>query len=232
MATVLFLATHADDDTLSMGAAIRDHLNAMDASGNPVHDVHVLLLTTGQNSGVREELGLDIPTFVALRDDEFTRANRQNGVSTANLHIPAGRPADGALTVAQTQGMINDFLAVFPGAWVKAYSPLAIPPPAAQRHVDHVTTGQAVQGLLVDGVVSNVRYYVEPWLLTAFRAAWPSVSVSKESVADTTSVLRGYAEYRRVDLPARMRGIGYQSVSVEFGENTPPVSWVHVPQVA
>jgi len=24
--------------------AIRDHLNAMDSSGNPVHDVHVLLI--------------------------------------------------------------------------------------------------------------------------------------------------------------------------------------------
>lgn len=227
MATVLFVSPHQDDDTLTMGVAVRDHLNAMDSSGVPVHDVHILLLTTGQNSAVRTELGLDIPTFIARRDDEFMRANRQNGVPTANLHIPASRPQDGQLTVEQAQAMVVDFLTAFPGAWVKSYSPLA----ATGRHVDHVTAGQAVDALYRLGSITNLRYYVEPWLRTQFAAANPTVSLVTETIADKTSVTRAYAEYTRKDAPARMSGIGGLSVGGEFTENTPPFSYYHAPEL-
>lgn len=218
MATVVFVSPHQDDDTLSMGVAIRDHLNAG-------HDVHVLLLTTGQNSGVRAELGMDVPTFVAARDDELFRAARQNGVPTGNIHIPEQRTEDGQLTQAAAKDMITAFYADHPGAWCKSYSNLA----ATGRHPDHVTAGQAVMALFDTGLITNLRLYVEPWLLSAFRTANPGVTVGPEKVTDTTSILRAYTEYQRQDHIAAMYGIGFLSVGAEFNENKPPASYYHVP---
>jgi LmbE family N-acetylglucosaminyl deacetylase len=219
LATVLFVSPHQDDDALAMGPAIRDHLNAG-------HDVHVLLLTTGQNSGVRAELGMDVPTFVAARDDELSRATRQNGVRAANVHIPANRPQDGQLTQDQAEQMITDFYTAHPGAWCKSYSNLA----ATGRHVDHVTSGKAVVALAATGLITNLRLYVEPWLLSAFTTAHPGVQVNPEKVTDNTSVLRAFDEYQRQDHIAGMYGVGHLSVGAEFDEARPaPVSQVHVP---
>lgn len=216
--TVLIVDPHPDDDTLTMGVTIRNHLNAG-------YDVHVLLLTTGENSGVRTELGMDVPTFVAARTDELYRATRQIGVPTANVHVPTDRPPDGQLTLEQATAMITAFYDDHPGAWCKSYSGLAAP----GRHVDHVTSGQAVAGLFATGLVTNWRCYVEPWLLPVFETANPTVKVGTETVADTSSVLRGYGEYQRQDPTAKMWGIGYRSVGGEFAQNTPPKSYYHVP---
>lgn len=225
MATVLFTPPHQDDDTLPDGVAIRDHLNAG-------HDVHVLLLTTGQNSGVRAELGMSIPDFIAARDDEMLRACRQIGVLTANIHIPTDRPQDGQLTQAQAETMITAFYDDHPGAWLKSYSDLSALDPTTHeelRHVDHITSGKAARALLASGLVTNLRFYVEPWLLTPFRATNPHVTIGTETIADKSSVLRAYAEYARQDHVAKMYGIGHLSVGAEFDANTPPFSYYHVP---
>lgn len=223
MTTALFVTPHQDDETLSMGSAVRNHLNAG-------IDVHVLLLTTGQNSGVRTEIGLDIPTFIAARDDELLRADRQNGVRTANIHIPADRQQDGQLTVTYATTQINNFLVAHPGAIVKCYSNLA----ATGRHVDHVTAGQAAVSLWKAGTITNLRLYVEPWLLSAFQTANPGVTVSPERVSDNTPVLRAFDQYALGDSTADTAGgfwgIGHRSVGAEFDAARPdPASYWHVP---
>lgn len=218
MATVVFFTPHQDDETAAMGPAVRDHLNAG-------HDVHVCLLTDGGASVVRSTLGMDEATFIAARDDELARATRQVGVRAANLHIPAGRAPDGELTVAAATALMQEFLADHPGAWCKAYSGL----PATGRHPDHVASGQAAQALYDAGTITNLRLYVEPWLVAGFRSANPSVTVNAETVSDNTAVLRGYTEYQRQDHVAGMYGIGYLSVGPDF--LTPPTSYYHVPVV-
>lgn len=219
MATVVFVTPHQDDETLAMGPAVRDHLDAG-------HDVHVLLLTTGQNSAVRAEIGLSVEDFVAARDDELQRADRQNGVRFANIHIAADRTEDGQLTVAAAQQMISGFYADHPGAWCKSYSNL----PADGRHPDHVTAGQAAVALAQSGLITNLRLYVEPWLIDAFRTANPSVTVGAERIADNASLLRAFDEYQVQDHIAGMWGIGHLSVGGEFDQARPdPVSYWHVP---
>jgi len=228
MATVVFFTPHQDDETLAFGPAVRDHLNAVDASGHPLHDVHIVLMTTGQNSGVFGELTppLSVADFVAARDDEMLRATRQVGVRTANVHISPLRVEDGALTVEVATSIIQEFYEQFPGAWCKCYSPLDIP----GKHPDHLACGQAAAALAAPGgPISNQRFYVEPWLAGPFRTAHPSVTLALETVADTTAVERGFAQYALADPVAGMYAIGEKSVGHEFAEDNPPASYYHVP---
>lgn len=219
MATVVFFEPHQDDDTLPKGPAIRHHLEAG-------HDVHVVLMTTGQHSGVYPSTGLSVADFIAARDDEMFRATRQLGVRTANVHVSPLRTEDDALTVAAAEAIITAFYADYPDAWCKSYSNK----PATGRHVDHIASGQAALNLFNSGLFSNVRMYVEPWLESAFHTANPTVTLSPERAAGTAAVQRAFDEYKLIDAVAGKYGIGHQSVGAEFDAARPdPVSYVHVP---
>lgn len=219
MATVVFFTPHQDDETLSMGPAVRHHLEAG-------HDVHVVLMTTGQNSAVYPGTGLDVASFVAARDDEMYRATRQSGVRTANVVVSPLRTQDGQLSVSIAQSIIGAFYAQYPDAWCKSYSNRV----ATGRHIDHIACGQAALNLFNSGQVSNLRLYVEPWLVSAFTTANPTVSLAPERAAGTTAVQRAFDEYKLVDHVADKYGIGYQSVGTEFDAGrTDPVSYCHLP---
>lgn len=219
MATVVFFTPHQDDETLSMGPAVRDHLNAG-------HDVHVVLMTTGQNSAVQPGTGLSVADFIAAHDDELLRATRQVGVRTANVHISDLRTQDGQLTQAAAEAIIQEFYTSFPGAWCKSYSQLN----ATGRHADHVACGQAAVALYQSGVITNLRLYVEPWLISTWRTTNPTVTATAETVSDNTSVLRGFDQYKVVDHTAFMYGIGYLSVGPDWDADRPhPTSYYHLP---
>lgn len=221
--TVLFVTPHQDDETISMGVAVRDHLNAG-------LDVHILLLTTGENSAVRPELGMDIPTFIATRDDEMVRATRQVGVPTANLHIAPNRGPDNFLTVAAAQDMISTWLTANGPARVKSYTPYT----DFTQHVDHAAAGQACQNLWEAGVITDLRLYVEPWLLTQFEAAHPTIRVGTEKVADASSFVRACDQYslgwQTADVAGGFYGIGFRSVASEFeASRAGQASYWHTP---
>ena len=97
--TTLFLVPHQDDETLSMGAAIREHVAV-----NGPSTVAVVLLTTGESSGARrvlrevgyvpeatgkvERVALTKRQFVGSRDAEFYGACRALGVPHGNIFMP------------------------------------------------------------------------------------------------------------------------------------------------
>lgn len=219
MATVLYVTPHPDDETLSMGASIRLHLEAG-------HDVHVLQLTYGINSAVRASTGLSRSQFVAARDDELVRATRDLGVPPRNVHIARMDTADGLLTVLAAEDMLGSWLADHPGVWVKSYSHL----PAAGRHQDHITAGQAAVNLAGSGVITNLRLYVEPWARSAFLAANPGVTLGAERAAAQDRVRAACDQYQDIDLVGRKYGIGYRSVPTYFDLVRPdPVSYYHTP---
>ncbi|MFI7678572.1 PIG-L family deacetylase [Actinophytocola sp. NPDC049390] len=225
MATIVYVTPHQDDETLSMGASIRRHLE----SG--LHDVHVLLLTTGSGSGAQAIVGLSDADFSAARDDELVRAVRALGVRADHIHYASNRiVGKSTLSVCEAQSAIAAFVAAHPGAWVKTYSNR----PASGRHVDHVNAGQAAVNLLTDGTLgpNSLRLYVEPWALQAFRSAHPSVSVGTEAAAGSTAarVRRALDEYEDVDRPGYRYGIGGISVPSYFDlVRANPVSYYHVP---
>ena len=228
MATIVYVAPHQDDETLSMGSSIRRHLEAVDAHGDPVHDVHVLLLTAGSGSGAQPATGLDDDAFSATRDDELYRACRALGVRFGNVHFATDRAVgDLALTVEEAQAAIAAFVAEHPGAWVKTYTNR----PAEGRHPDHLHTGQAAVNLLEAGVLDpgTLRLYVEPWLITQFRAV-NSVAIGAERTATVSRVQRAFDEYGDADRPGSKYGIGYLSVGGTFRSLRPdPVNYWHAP---
>lgn len=218
MASVVFFSPHQDDETLSMGPAIRRHVEAG-------HDVHVVLLTTGINSAVRAQTGLSRTRFAAARDDEYRRACTRLGVPAANQHISRYSCPDGALTQAVAEDALRSYLDDVPGAWVKTYSHLTWP----DRHSDHVATGRAAAALARAGTISNLRFYVEPWQLSTARQA-TGVSVAAERANDTAAVVAALDEYTVVDRGAGRFGIGGLSVPSAFAVvRGDPVSYYHLP---
>lgn len=215
--TAVFVAPHQDDETLAMGAAIQNHVAAGFA-------VHVLLLSNGVNSGARARVGLTRAEFTGARDDELHRASTALGIPTSRVHISRHSTEDGRVTVQAAEDSINWFLDQHPGAWVKAYSPHA----AAGRHTDHVNSGVACANLNRQGRVTNLRFYVEPWLVDTFRRTHPAVRVNPERPRDVAVVHRAFDAYTQTG-PARY-GIGGISVASFFAQGrADTVNWVHVP---
>jgi LmbE family N-acetylglucosaminyl deacetylase len=106
MAISLFFSPHQDDELLSMGVDIVNHIQAGD-------EVHVILCTDGRNSTVRKNLNdntncdtchtkhnynLSYETFIQSRDYEFNDSCWAMGVAKANVHKPSNRAIDGQLT--------------------------------------------------------------------------------------------------------------------------------------
>lgn len=217
MATVLFVVPHQDDELLTLGAAVSNHVDAR-------HDVHIALLTDGGNSGVRPQLGMGKPQFVSARDDEWRRSCRALGVPAEHLHISRMSTEDGQLTAARATDAISALLRHLPGAWVKTHTYR----PLSGRHPDHIAVGHAAHALWQAGVIANLRLYVEPYHVTAYRATYGPVGT--EAAATPARVQAAVAEYRRVDHAAGMWGIGDLSVPgyLDLIEAN-PTSYVHVP---
>jgi LmbE family N-acetylglucosaminyl deacetylase len=219
MALIVYATPHQDDETLAMGGSIRLHLEAG-------HDVHVLLMSSGVNSGVRGIVGLDRPEFTDARDDEMFRACRQLGVRFRNVHVSRHTTEDGELAVDDAEDAMRGFVNAHPGAWVKTYSHL----PANGRHQDHINAGQAAVNLATAGTITNLRLYIEPWLRDNFTAAHPGVTLSTNSASNTAAVVAALDEYRHIDHVGGKYGIGYQSVRSAFDlVRADPVSWYHLP---
>jgi LmbE family N-acetylglucosaminyl deacetylase len=222
VATIVYVTPHQDDETLSMGASVRLHVEAG-------HDVHVLLLTAGSGSGAQAKTGLDDVEFSAARDDEYRRACRAMGVRSENVHFSAYRAVgETVLSVADAQAAIADFIAEHPAAWVKTYTNR----PIAGQHVDHTAAGQATANLLADGTLApnTVRFYVPPWCVAAFQSAYPSIALGSETAGSSTRVRRALDEYCDVDHVGGKYGIGYISVPTYINQvRSNTVSRYHVP---
>lgn len=217
MPTVLFVIPHQDDESLSMGAAIRKHIEAG-------HDVHVLLLCGGVESAAQPGSNLSRPDFGRARDDEFMRACRMLGVPFKNVHFARVSPADGTLTVQLAYDAIKEFTEDHPNTWLKGYSHLDY----GNRHRDHLNSGLACLQAFKDGLVDNLRCYIEPWLQSQFTTG---VATSTDVAANPEWVVKALDEYGVVDLKGKKYGIGFQSVSYFAGVKANPVSKYHLPIV-
>lgn len=135
----VFFTPHQDDETLSMGASIVQHVRAG-------RTVYVVLLTTGQNSWVHT-LYPSTEVFIAERDREFVAAVKAMGAIPV---IPAERAVDGQLTVAFAESVMQQWIAKYPDGSFKTMS-------ETDAHPDHAAAGQALRAT---GVV-DARWYVK-----------------------------------------------------------------------
>ncbi|MFC7613387.1 hypothetical protein ACFQV2_06995 [Actinokineospora soli] len=76
-------------------------------------------------------------------------------------------------------------------------------------------------------MITNLRLYVEPYALAAFRSA---TGLNPTREAGSQRVVDAVDEYKRVDEAAGMWGIGYRSVPAYFdATRADPASWYHLP---
>jgi LmbE family N-acetylglucosaminyl deacetylase len=222
----IFFIPHQDDELLSMGAYILQHLDAG-------RDVHVVLMTDGQASGVRNVLAsqgypLSYAAFSKARDREFVSAMFALGLNEDHIHFE--NLEDGNLSRTKVKSVMMDYISAYgPGSY-KTMSWM-------DEHKDHYILGRALDEITRAGEVPNndsrfcrsLSYQDAPtpggsWQRAKdntrlFIAAWEYNVWNMNHGADAYDASRG-PRYQ----------IGFTSVKPEFDAMVAdPKSWVHGP---
>lgn len=201
---VVFYIPHQDDEALTFGVGILNHVRLG-------FDVHVVLLTDGGASGVRNRLGMTRPDFVAARNNEFLASLKLMGIKRENIKF-LGHP-DGKLTAKQMETVVRQYEKAYPGARHKTYS-------YTDGHPDHKNAGLGLQNANKAGVTDDARYYVR-------RGA--SAPTGSRLVRETYQphfgpILQAVSNAYKVENPRLgLYGVGYKSVGASFRwlESTP-----------
>lgn len=204
---VVFYVPHQDDEALTMGVAIMNHIR----SG---HNVHIVLLTDGSGSYVRKRLGMTRESFENARNNEFEYSLSIMGVKPENVHYE--RIQDGTLSVKQMDGIIREWEKAYPKAKHKAIS-------YTDPHNDHKNSGQALYNLRKAGVVSDARFYV-------LQQYSPKVRMIKEGWKEEyrAPLLAVSSAYGLKNERLGFYGIGHWSVGSSFDSfERQPISRYH-----
>lgn len=166
----IFFSPHQDDETLSMGASIVQHVR----SGR---EVIVVLMCDGSGSGV----GKVYPSrdvFVAERDREFKAAVKALG---AEAVIRSDRVPDTHLTVEWAKSVIEEYYEEYPDASFKTMSDKDRTNPESAES-DHYLLGQALR----ETGIKDARYYVRS-------RSWGSIDGKYTKYEDIKHSLLAYA---------------------------------------
>jgi len=166
MPAAIFYSPHADDETLSMGVGIRNHIVAG-------YDVYVILLSHGRASNAYNVLAgtqycswhakyhnpssegyapFDKRKFGLTRVNEFINACLALGVPYSNIAVYDLE--DGQFTKDQVKAIIQEWVNRVPGAGHKTMT-------YKDNHPDHVACGQALLELYNAGIIGNARFYIK-----------------------------------------------------------------------
>lgn len=215
MIKALFISPHPDDECLSMGMGIQNHIWYG-------YDVYIALLTHGGGSDAINIINgsgycdwhkfyhnpqlenyslLSNEQFQNERINEFKYSSACLGVKPQNILIYDYR--DGNVSKDMVKKVIRDFLTRYPGALIKAPSYLDI-------HHDHSACGYALLELYNSREVMDARFYVSP-------GQWDNTPGAYEENMNCTTFLRAsIAVYKRWNPGKSMYGIGYHSVQPLF----------------
>lgn len=235
--TAVFVSPHADDEVLSMGTAIRQHVVARGAS-----KVCVVLFTTGGNtntkpiyapgSGIKLPGSASIYTNSALttpagmsraRDDEFRRSLRELGVLPKNIFIdnlPAVNASDWSFTGQMYKRPLDVNSFGTDGVPTNQENAYALMRAVFRNFPNADVKTQSDKDLSADHAalgralrhyssqVSSARFYVPPYQKGNTRVTVGKVVATS---AEFEYVKRAAEQYGK--LPA----IGWTSVSAPFG---------------
>ncbi len=212
----VFYVPHPDDETLSMGVAIVNHLFA----GN---DVYVVLLTHGRASNAFNVLNgtancawhckthnpeaegyssFDRTEFGFARIREFVEAVKALGVPESNMEIH--NLEDGQVTVDQVKAVIRTWEIRFPGIKHKTMT-------YHDDHPDHANAGRALLELYNAGIVSDARFYIKRTQYDQTGGAFEYCDLSYHPYIH--SAANAYMTWN----PDQGRlAVGYHSVKAEF----------------
>lgn len=205
---VVFYVPHQDDEALSFGVGIMNHLKAG-------FEVHVVLLTDGSASGVRKKMGMTEEEFSQARDNEFALSMKSMGVKSSNVEYMNFK--DGDLSVKQVENVIKSYEKKYPKARHKTFS-------YTDPHHDHSNAGIALKNVQNTKITDDARYYLK-------RGYYPSgVKLHKELYDNKfTPKMRAVSRAYTVENESLgLYGIGRKSVGQSFKEfDKLPVSVYH-----
>ncbi|MCC0784436.1 PIG-L family deacetylase [Clostridioides sp. ES-S-0108-01] len=230
----LFFTPHQDDETLSMGSAIIEHVEKS--------DTHVILCTDGSKSIIRKVLddggtcsyhikdvhkySLAESEFSKDRDEEFKDSCEAMGVKESNIHIEDNRAHDGALNKEKAKEIILKYLKKYPDAKVKTVTPFK----ANGIHEDHRALGKAALELYQEGKIKDLRFYVEPYDYNDFKKVNPSIEVWEVLPSQEEKLLSAMNSYKKWNPESGHYAIGYHSVKSHFDELAlNKIQYVHAP---
>lgn len=186
--TAVYYIPHQDDEFLSMGVSILNHVDAG-------YDVHLVLVTDGEGSKMIPKFNLTKKQFGEARDREFIKSARALGVKYKNLHFM--NLPDGKVTKQQMESIILKFEAKYPGAKHRAYS-------YYDKHNDHKVGGEALNALYNAKKVKDARFYINHGRYdTKGKDEFYKGSKRKLTLAD--------GAYRNISKKQGLHGIGYRS---------------------
>lgn len=194
----VFYIPHQDDEALTFGVSILNHIDLG-------FDVHVVMLTDGGASVIKDRLGMTRSQFTQARNNEFMAAMRLMGVKESNVRFANFR--DNELTVEQVASVVREYDAKYPTARHKTYS-------YGDWHTDHKNAGLGLKKVVDEGLLTDARYYVR-----REETASPN---GTNLVKDTFkpyygTVLKAVADAYTMENPRLgLYGIGYKSVPSSF----------------
>lgn len=225
--TVLYFCPHQDDELLSMGVEICSDVRKK-------NNVHIILCTNGAKSNVRKTLNngkrcsihegahtydLSIEAFIQARDREFIGSCTALGVNASHIHIPENRDMDGSLSAKNAEDMMKHYLSICgEDAVVCTLSPNNGP----SQHRDHKVLGNAADHLLRQGILKEVRFFIEPYYFGKIKdnprliPVDPTITKASADIEEAIEeAIRSYSCWN----PAEQRyAIGYHSVPTEFDD--------------
>lgn len=215
MAVALFISPHPDDESLSMGMGIANHI----WYGN---EVYLMLLCRGNGSDAIDVINgkiycgwhnryhsptsegyspLDIDQFSNARLQEFRYSAACLGVKPENLIIY--KYSDGEIKRDIVKERIKEFLSSHPYAAVKT-------PSVHDIHPDHAECGYALLDMYNSGDIKDARFYISP-------AQWSDIPGNYEYNQNCRIFHQAsLGVYKRWNPAYGIFGIGYHSVSSLF----------------
>jgi LmbE family N-acetylglucosaminyl deacetylase/Cu/Ag efflux protein CusF len=214
----IFYIPHQDDETLSMGVGITQHLDAG-------REVIAVLYTDGAGSVAQRILNGEVgsswwggthnPTtegyghvdnqkFSESRTNELKSALMQLGVKPENIHI-RNLSADGSLTLEEVKTLVLEYETKYPKASHKAMS-------QHDGSLSHALSGQALVDLYKQSAISDARLYVS-------RNDFTRVTVGSLVTPTTNQAFRikkAAMVYQAWNPVVESFAIGYHSVSTQF----------------
>lgn len=224
---VIYIAAHQDDETLSMGSGIVEHL-----SSATVSEVIVICATDGSATRARhtlsDRLGREVTReqITYYRDAEMRWAV-QTGLGARFVIPPPGvRMVDGQATLAGTRALLDWALSQWPGARVKTHSPW-------EDHNDHRVLGVAATDMHFEGLIPDLRLYLSQ---TVYRKNYKPDTPRLSTVRRTAAVdAQGAYCLWAPPKPGSSRDdryfqVGYTSAGPSFRHHaSDPASRRHVP---
>ena len=193
---VIYYIPHQDDEVITFGVSIHDHV----VKG---YDVHVVLLTDGANSAVRNQLDLTKEEFSLARDREFDKAVDILGVDAKN--VVKTNYSDGSLKIEQVEAVMKEYMEKYPNASHKTFSYL-------DPHPDHANAGVSLKNLMDQGVISDGKFYHGNNFTPL------NVDSKKDHYDDSyqSIIIDASRAYKEEDLQNGLYGIGWKSVPEYF----------------